>query len=255
MKIHNEHYKKLMSIGLISELWSGHSAVNFARNIFNSNDLVKFDIEKQLNNIKLTRAEIFKFINEKNNSTLACVILILSWGGMRRGTLQRELFKNHRDWLPLIDEIRYSKFSRFDAFREFQKLRNSSKIEGLGVAYFTKLIYFFGKLNSKQGYILDQWTGKSANLLRLDNSDISRIRFTGNWVNDSNSPEIYENFCLFIEFLSKKLSADWQNEVRPDQAELCLFSLGRRNLHYNEELSIINKCREWRAYLIENYKV
>jgi len=253
MKIHDERYKKLKQIGPIPELRSGHSAISFAKNIFDKKNLIKFDLESQLEDVKQTRSDIFRFIEDKNNSTLSCVVLIFSWGGMRQGSLQKELFKSSNNWLPLIDELRKSKFSRYDAFREFQKLRNSSKLDGMGIAYFTKLIYFLGKSNNEQGFILDQWTGKSANFLRIDVEERSRIKFTGNWVNDYNTPEIYENFCLFIKFLSKKLSSDWKKNIHPDQAELCLFSLGRRHVFRREDPSIINKCRAWRSYLIEHY--
>ena len=53
---------------------------------------------------------------------------------------------------------------RVGAYKQFHRLVNEKKLTHMGPAYFTKLIYFLG--SKQNGYIMDQWTARSMNLLR-----------------------------------------------------------------------------------------
>jgi hypothetical protein len=73
-----------------------------------------------------------------------------------------------------------------------------NKLPGLGIGYFTKLICFLApQLN---GYILDQWLGKSINL--LTGKKLVSITDKG-WVTDKNDANTYEVFCSKIDALAK----------------------------------------------------
>jgi hypothetical protein len=139
----------------------------------------------------------------------------MAWGGMRRDHA-RDAWQEREKWLPIIKALRNEKCARRDAYRAFQK----AEISGLGPAYFTKLIFFSCPHHS--GYIMDQWTGKSINLLFGDGKS-HPILFSGHWVSRSNSPETYEEFCVLVEHLAKKL------EVGPPKAEEMIFSSGGKN--------------------------
>ena len=104
---------------------------------------------------------------------------------------------------------------------------------GIGPAYYTKLIFFCHPKHD--GYIMDQWTARSANLL-IDQSD-NRIRlnkskyFQG--VSDFNNQCVYEEFCCNVERLAKECGNPYPSEI-----EEALFSKGGRNK------------LDWRRYVI-----
>jgi len=199
----------------------------------NRNLLIKFCKNKKLKSLeRINREDIFKLTNDKFVSDFELTILVLLWGGIRKSNL--ELFiEEKKKWTPLINEIRNSKKSnRKDVFKKFQELRKNGSIKGVGIAFYTKLIYFLSKDRSNVGYILDQWTAKSINLLFTP----KEIKLYGSsFVSDKNDESNYERFCKKIEFLSKKL------KCTPSEAEEMIFSYGGR------------KRGEWRIYLNDNY--
>ena len=83
----------------------------------------------------------------------------------------------HRsDWMSLVDDIRIQPMSRSDCYEIFWARRYQNNLRGISPAYFTKLIFFCRPKN--RGYILDQWTGKSANLIAsLPIVELSRSGF------------------------------------------------------------------------------
>jgi len=142
----------------------------------------------------------------------------------------RLLFQNN-EWLSLIDEIRTGKInSRKVAYKKFKDLRKDGKLKGMGPAYFTKLICFVSsRLN---GYIMDQWTSKSINILLGKN--LIKLTKSGT-VTDKNNLEIYELFCQTVEDLAKKMS------LEPIELEEMLFSNGG-----------VNKGT-WRNYVVKKW--
>lgn len=202
--------------------WNGINAVNWGDYFYNGNLNISL-------NIKLTRTELLnsEFIKELSNEELA--IAILSWGGMNREH-GKSLFQ-HKEWLKLVDDMRNGKIkSREEAYNLFQNLRNENKLTGMGPAYFTKLICF---VNPKlKGYIMDQWTSKSVNI--LCDQQIIKLAKSGS-VTDKNDSNTYEKFCLLIEDLANELN------LRPLNMEEQLFSSG--GIHKGA----------WRNYVVNNY--
>ena len=97
-------------------------------------------------------------------------------------------------------------------------------------AYFTKLIFFCPRQHD--GYIMDQWTSKSVNLIFDEKIvDLSKAGF----VTDTNNADKYERFCRCIEELGE--AAGWE----PEETELRIFSEGRGR-------------GAWRNYVIENWR-
>jgi hypothetical protein len=102
----------------------------------------------------------------------------------------------------------------------------------MGPAYFTKLICFVNP--NLKGYIMDQWTAKSINLI-FDNKIVA-LNNSGH-VTDRNNAAIYEDFCLKIEYLADLLN------LKPIDLEENLFSNGG-----------VNKGK-WRQFVVDNWNI
>ena len=167
----------------------------------------------------------------QNNSNLTVTLAILAWGRMMPENAIK-LFKKWDNLDKIVTKIRTGKIeNRRKAFEIFQIARNKGNLPGLGIAYFTKLICFLNpKLN---GYILDQWTGKSINLLWCGSPLVNISESV--WVNDKNNSQTYELFCKRVEELAQALPCE------PLIAEERIFSVGGEN------------PGNWRRYLKENY--
>lgn len=169
------------------------------------------------------REDIYKMVLNGRISTISCVTTILAWGGMRRNNAITALEKINF-WLPICEEIRNGKLSRGEAYKKLITVRNQKQMGGMGPAFFTKLIFFLMHKQKNQGYIMDQWTGASVNL--LTNREIVNLKKIKNQesyyeiVSDKNSEEDYENFCSFIEQIAEKIKEN------PIKVELAMFSNG-----------------------------
>jgi hypothetical protein len=202
------------------------------RNVYRfGNDVQNLEVIPNELNIVLSRADLLEICNNHNAySDLVAVIAIVAWGGMRYDHARRFL-SNWERIQPTIASIRNGNIqTRSEAYLELYNLRLQGELPGLGISYFTKLICFLNE--NINGYILDQWIGKSINLL-FDEPVVCLSRY--GWVTDQNDNVVYENFCQKIEELAAQLGCS------PLDAEERIFSVGGRN------------PGAWRAYLRENY--
>jgi hypothetical protein len=222
MKVNNEALENLKSSINNFKTWNGINAKDWGNYFYDKN------LNKSLD-LKLTRSELSdsKFIGDLTNEELA--IAILSWGGMNREH-GKSLFQ-HKEWLEIIEKMITNKVkTRKECYELFKNLRKNKKLKGMGPAYFTKLICF---VNPKlKGYIMDQWTSKSMNLL-FDNKTVY-LNNNGN-VTDKNSAEIYEDFCHKIEYLAELL------KLNPIDLEENIFSNGGI------------KKGKWRQFVVDNW--
>ena len=175
------------------------------------------------------RSDLFKFGETQPRIELVAAA-ILAWGGMHRQHGQK-LFE--RDgWLEIAQSVRRGELSRGEAYDAFASLRAKGDLPGMGPAYFTKLIFFLMPRSMAAGYIMDQWTACSINIL-LDDPTAIRTDASYSWtgasklgsqyvVSDHNSAEQYERFCRTVEALARKL------KLAPDATELLLLSEGGR---------------------------
>jgi hypothetical protein len=192
----------------------------------------------QLANKRLTRDEL-QHICKFNSGvdTLDCCISILAWGGMNR-KYGREIFKCENNWLSDLEDLRRSEITPYEAYARLAGLRNDSKLKGMGPAYFTKLIYFLQQNPPEPGFIMDQWTASSVNLLygrsvvetKMSNYVINGRHISYESVTDKNTVKNYQDFCELILDLSKRSNID------PSKVEEMLFSEGRNR-------------GEWRNYV------
>lgn len=174
----------------------------------------------------IRREDIYQMVTSRNIETITCVATILAWGGMQRPNGSSAL-STVSYWLPVCDEIRSGKLSRIEGYEKLMSIRIKNQMIGMGPAFFTKLIFFLMHGQKNQGYIMDQWTGASVNL--LSESELVKLKKQKNKkkntyseiVDDKNTAKDYENFCSYVEYLAEKLK---QNPV---SVELAMFSEGR----------------------------
>ncbi|MEW4398472.1 hypothetical protein AB1J06_07270 [Agrobacterium tumefaciens] len=183
------------------------------------------------------RARLLEFAADEKISVEDLCVSILAWGGMRPANRNRLFERSARPWLNIAEEVRAGVFDRGSAYRHFAELRSrkDKPMNGMGPAYFTKLIYFLMPENQPKGYILDQWAGLSinlvsgGNLVKMDENVAWKLkgkaleRIVSSRVSDVNTAEDYERFCTAIESLSDRLGAGWT----PGQAERALMSGSR----------------------------
>ena len=238
--------KKQEAIGRIPRNW----LIFVSNNMKSENSLIKESLlrmaEKEVYGGRLTRGNIYQLVSDRTTPTIDCVISILAWGGrdVKNGSTALSTVE---DWLPICDEIRSGNLSRANAYEKFKSIRGvdaNPKLQGMGPAYYTKLIFFLMPQQIEQGYIMDQWTGASVNLIsgiRLVklNRTINRYKKIEESVSDDNTKDDYENFCKFIEYIAKRLREELQKAVDPATVELAMFSFGGR------------EKGEWRKYVIE----
>ena len=230
MKISSDHYNVFKNNIIHDQSWAGHNLQKFVLGI--DHDYFKNSLEFYPSK-HLTRRYLFELIKNDMIPTEVCLNSILIWGGIKRDHF-RMMMEFKDTWIKACEEIRYKKLSRDICYETFQKVR-SMGCHGIGPAYFTKLIYFMSNNYSNRGYIMDQWTSRSINLLFEDK--IIKLTRSGKfyYVNDSNNGKIYEKFCSFIDQIADDINVD------PDLIELNLFSKGGREKGL------------WRDYVIQNH--
>lgn len=191
---------------------------------------------ERLPNLKVGRRDVYDFVDNPTSSVLECVIMILAWGGMNRTHAQSAL-ETWEKWQPICDDLQAERLSREAAYDAFISLRQSGMLKGMGPAYFTKLIFFLSPRHD--GYIMDQWTARSMNLLQgrpvvIMNKGAKNAAGGRSYVvSDKNSSCVYEYFCTQIEVVAADMG--WSSI----DTEEAIFSSGRGT-------------GDWRNYVIKN---
>ncbi len=156
---------------------------------------------------------------------------ILSWGGIKIDAARR-LAQNEMVWAKVVEQLREGSLDRTSSYELCWASASALPSGGIGPAYFTKLIFFANPRHD--GYIMDQWTSRSVNLLVEGLPTIKMRTKANDHVDPRNTPATYERFCSIVEELSTQL---YQHS--PEETEQCLFSEGR-------------KKGKWRNYLLEH---
>ena len=184
----------------------------------------------------ITHDDVVELIRGNAKTVTVCAA-ILAWGGMRYNSRDDLIKGDNYDWLGVCENIRNGTLSRRDAFDALQELRKAGKLKGLGVAFFTKLIYFLqlGDAAKKPGgYIMDQWASESVNL--LTGEDVVRLdtSWTLKWtrrggetpqevtsavVSDLNDGGNYEDFCLAMDKIAIEAAADPAHPIPREQLD------------------------------------
>ena len=223
MYYNENHLNELIkSIGKFSR-WKGTNTLKWSK------DIVKFELSESLNQ-RYHRGLLLKEGFFDKYDDLTCSLIIFAWGGMNRNF--GKMLLEDKSWLSIVKSIRNKSInSREESFNQFSFLRKRGKLKGMGIPYFTKLICFLNP--SLNGFIMDQWTSKSINLITQEKNIWLNSQ---GLVTDKNRVEEYSKFCKTVEDLSKII------DINPLDVEENLFSNGGR------------KKGLWRDYVIKNWK-
>lgn len=164
----------------------------------------------------LCRDDVVEFCRDPGNSVDACFLVCMAWGGLHRGHGVRA-WRARENWREVLETLRSSREGRAEAYDRLALLR-PSRLPGLRPAFFTKLLFFLRPAYLDPGYIMDQWTAKSVNL--LTGTETVLLNQSG-FVTDANDGVRYERFCHTIEDIARAVG------VSGAEAEERLFSQGR----------------------------
>ena len=133
--------------------------------------------------------------------------------------------------------MRKGNINHIEAYKQFYKIWIAEKPLGMGAAYFSKLIFFCEP--SHKGYIMDQWTSKSINM--LTNEPI--VHLISNHVSNKNTDITYSTFCNTVDNIAQTLG------YKGEEIEIAMFSKGvitsysihytkLYDLHFGKEVSL-----------------
>lgn len=234
MKLNDEHLEKLSkiksSLTSIHEEPGSRSGFDWVSGLKLSTAINFPDIEHYQE--PLDRRSLFDLASKKCVDTKTLCAIILAWGGMRFDNGRRLFAEENSEWLETADRVRTAEMTRSEAYKAFYSLRKKDKLNGMGPAFFTKLVFFLrGKKDCDIGYIMDQWVGCSINLLCQPNPPVlmdaiykadkdAKIKKAFS-VSEHNDSARYEDFCSALDQVAKVLS------LSGIEAELLLMSSGR----------------------------
>ena len=220
----NRHFKKFEKIRNEEHQWRGRNLSNWWESVFPGQ-------KNKLPSKSVSREELKTLCADQAFSDQETVAAVMAWGGMFVNN-GRKFSSNVKCVCEIVSSLRSGDLPRDEAFSAFKNLRVKKQIKGMGAAYFTKLIFFCSPKHD--GYIMDQWTSKSVNLISKKN--LVKLTSTG-YVSDANDVSNYIEFCYFIENLSL-MCCDRSSE----ETEKRLFSFGGKTKG------------AWRSYVIQNWK-
>ena len=167
----------------------------------------------------LSRADVWAICTNPAIDPLAAYAVAMAWGGQNRVNFRTSVVA--ATLTGLLRTLRTSRNSRGHDFGIASAA--AAGITGLGIAFYTKLLYFFRP--NPDAYILDQWTAKSAAILftpqpiRLENKPTDGYYPPAN----DTTPEEYEAFCKAIDKLAIGL---WRGIGQGEDAEAAMFDEG-----------------------------
>jgi len=222
-KFHQEHYGEFKKSIVLDETWA-------SKNIENWWKYVTGEKNSKLPQGNITRQTLKEICRGNQYTDKECVGAIMAWGGQNRkhGHI---LFSRMDEITPIINAMRHDLISHVEAYDKFDQIWQLKEPLGMGAAYFTKLIFFCSPKHN--GYIMDQWTSKSVNLL----CDEAIVQLTSGYVSKKNNSQIYQKFCNIIEEISKDIKGPAEN------VEMAMFSKGGRNK------------AAWRQYVVDHYSI
>jgi len=198
-----EHLDFLLRIQLSEKCEIGEKLRPWAASInldTSSVERIPTEVLDQLPATGLDRTELRDFC--KNAECEVAFLAIAAWGGMKRphGALA---WNARSKWKAVLDDLRTSIHARPMDYHKLQTLRQEGRLPGVGIPYFTKLLFFLRP--KPDAYIMDQWTAKSVNL--LTGRQIVNVN-AYDWVLDNNDANIYAEFCDIIDQLAGYLNCD-----------------------------------------------
>ena len=248
----NDHLREFLScceadfLNVMNHFIYGKSPYTLPRTLklyidkLDNNELITYERrkgfeEKFKGNLKPTYLD-HSILNEicKDHETYDiedCVLAILAWGQIyatKNNFIPAWKSLNKPEIKSFLEDIRIGRScNRKEIYQKFTDYRLSGELKGLNTPYFTKLIYFLMR-GEARGYILDQFTAISANVLLKKN--IININKDNKVDCKKNDAEVYEKYCKFIEDLAIYLDDHFRErleeidaKIEPKHAEIFIF--------------------------------
>lgn len=182
----------------------------------------------------LNRAEVRAICTDPEKHVMFGYICSMAWGNQGVGARlksARRAWAGRKKTEGILMKIRAGGLTRSAAYELFC---GQGEVSGLGVSYFTKLIFFF--MPNDDCYIMDQWTGKSINYL----AGRSVVCMTKEAPTRANTGANYADYCRLVDQLARKL-AEIGQESRGEKVEQRLFSKGGKGRTVGEWRRIIRR--------------
>lgn len=226
-----ESFRTCLADTTPDEVWSGSKVSEWWSWVSDrlEHQDIGVDLSHSIFSKPLSRSSLKEMCKNEAISDATCTAAILAWGGQHRahGVTTFEQFERIQ---PIVSKLRNREITPEKAYSDFHDLWACKKISGLGAAYYTKLIFFAEP--SHAGYIMDQWTSKSVNLICGERF----IQLTADGhVTVNNNADTYQRFCSIVERIGLLIGKSGE------EVEMGMFSGGGRN----------PLC--WRKYVKENY--
>lgn len=165
-------------------------------------------------NDSLNRFQVRTICRDLSVDALEAYAVVMAWGGQRHPFFSSSVVSP--GLFSLLGQLRLSQSERAADFERAHKACLS--IPGLGISFYTKLLYFFRP--NPDAYILDQWTAKSATLLFSP----CKIVLNGDFPSSATTTSEYEWFCDQIDKLALRL---WPGTgATGEAAEMAIFDEG-----------------------------
>ena len=175
------------------------------------------------------KRDVQAMVLDRKNSSLKLFFYIMAWGGMvNRANNPQMLYRKLKAdkqarvaFIRVLDKIRYGNISNAESFDLIQSLRDSGYLPGLGVSFFTKVLYFLRP--GKHAFILDQFTAKAINYLNSkDPKNYPKIQMSGDMPSSSLTGKDYEAYNQAVKQVAIDLKQDLGN-MSPEEAEFTIF--------------------------------
>lgn len=167
---------------------------------------------------RLDRHQVRAICQDPDTDVLHGYVCAMAWGsqGARGGSPRvNAAWAERESIVPSLEALRAGNLTRAQAYNLFT---GNGDIPGLGPSYFTKLLYFFTP--TPDFYIMDQWTGKSINLL-TGTQVVRMARSNEATPQPCNKAGNYQAYCEEVNAMAALLG------VNGEQAEEMLMSKGR----------------------------
>jgi hypothetical protein len=177
-----------------------------------------------------SKPEVKAMVADKTNSSLKLLFYIMAWGGMvNRANNPKLLYRKlktdkeaRRIVNDALNEIRFGSLSNSQAFDLLQGLRKQGALPGLGVSFFTKVLYFLRP--GKNAFILDQFTAKGMNYLHSkDPAHYPQIDMDNDFPANNLTGTDYDAYNKGLRQLSMDLKKSVGN-LSDEDAEFLLFN-------------------------------
>ncbi len=172
---------------------------------------------------QLTRVEVRDICQNPSNPVLFGYVCAMAWGlqgaGLGRAGHVRAAWGASSSIHAKLTVLRAGGLTRNASYNLFC---GAGAIQGLGPAYFTKLLYFFQPVPNC--YIMDQHAGKSVDLLTGN----WVVRMAGNAVSPLNKDGNYQAYCEEVDHMAVLLSSRSGTVISGPQVEEMMMSKGGR---------------------------